>query len=171
MAGGNASVIPVHNGRALLTIEVRGRKRGYGLFGGKAEPGETLAVTAAREAYEETGGILSDASRAAIESLDSTAFKECRKAAMHVAVVPVGGEDDNAPSLFDEAKANRPGSKTTHVGVEWVDINKLLDYRWRTGTGYMHYHHSLMVCAVRSALSDQTTPAGGRLTGEKRSRE
>jgi 8-oxo-dGTP pyrophosphatase MutT (NUDIX family) len=171
VAGGNASVIPVHNGRALLTIEVRDRKRGYGLFGGKAETGETLAVTAAREAYEETGRILSDASRAAIESFDLAAFKECRAAAMHVAVVPIGGEDDNAPSLFDKAKANRPGSKTEHVGVAWVDINKLLDHRWRTGTGSMHYHHRLMVDAVRSALSDQKTPAGGRLTGEKRSRD
>ena len=171
VAGGNASVIPVHNGRALLTIEVRDRKRGYGLFGGKAETGETLAVTAAREAYEETGCILSDASRAAIESFDLAAFKECRAAAMHVAVVPIGGEDDNAPSLFDKAKANRPGSKTEHVGVAWVDINKLLDHRWRTGTGNMHYHHRLMVYAVRSALSDQKTPAGGRLTGEKRSRD
>ena len=79
VASGNASVIPVSNGRALLTIEVRnGKKKAYGLFGGKAEPGETLAQTAAREAFEESGRTLSDASRNAISQLEPAAFKECR---------------------------------------------------------------------------------------------
>ena len=78
VANGNASVIPVSNGRALLTIEVRKGKQKYGLFGGKAEPGETLAQTAAREAFEESGNALSVASRNAISQLEPAAFKECR---------------------------------------------------------------------------------------------
>ena len=170
VAGGNASVIPVHNGRALLTIEARdGKKARYGLLGGKAEAGETLADTAAREAYEETGYTLSDSSRAVIQSLESAAFKECRKAEMHVAVVPIGDEDDDVHSRFDSKKANRPGSKTEHVGLVWVDINDLLNHNWRTGN--MHYHQRLMVHVVRVDLSNLEVAAGGRLTGEKRTRD
>jgi 8-oxo-dGTP pyrophosphatase MutT (NUDIX family) len=168
-AAGNASVIPVHNGRALLTIEVRNGKVANGLLGGEAEAGETLAATAAREAYEETGRTLSDSSRAVIQSLDSAAFKECRKAEMHVAVAPIGDEDDDAHSLFDRKKANRPGSKTEHVGLEWVDINNLLNRQWCARN--MHYHQRLMVHVVRDDLSNLKVAAGGRLTGEKRTRD
>jgi len=173
LVGGNASVIPVHNGFALLPIEVRGKKEMYGLFGGKAEPGETLADTAAREACEATGCTLSDASCAAIRSLDSTAFKECKKAAMYVAVVPIGSEDYNfrrtTPSDYDKTNANRPGSTTKHVGVEWIDISNLLNHGWRRKE--MHYHDCLMVLTVRAALEEQCTTTNARLTGEKRPRD
>ena len=84
-AAGNASVIPVFNGRVLVTKEVRGGTQRYGLFGGKAEAGETLAATAAREAQEESGHVLSGVTRAAIAALEPSAFKECRAASMHVA--------------------------------------------------------------------------------------
>jgi len=178
--GGNASVIPVHNGRALLTREVRkcsyGLLSGYGLLGGKADSGETLAATAAREAYEESGLSLSDATRTTISNLDSaSAFKWCDKAAMHVAVAPVGSEDVDAPSKFDKTRANRPGSKTEHVGIEWVEIDELLKFEWRCNE--MHRHASLMVVAVRDALRGHA--GGGPLpetatrpsAGDKRPRD
>jgi 8-oxo-dGTP pyrophosphatase MutT (NUDIX family) len=168
VANGNASVIPVSNGRALLTIEVRKGKEKYGLFGGKAEPGETLAQTAAREAFEESGNALSVASRTAISQLEPAAFKECRSVFMHVAVAPVGTEDAAAPTHFIEANANRPGSKTKHVGIEWVDIGKLLNYRWRTDN--VHDHQRVMVVAMREALQKHVV-SGGVVSGEKRGRD
>ena len=54
-AGAVASVALVHKGRVLLTRETRGGKSLLNLPGGKAEAGETLGQTAAREAHEETG--------------------------------------------------------------------------------------------------------------------
>jgi len=167
--GGNASVIPVSNGRALLTIEVRKGKQKYGLFGGKAEPGETHAQTAAREAFEESGQVLSDATRIAISKLEPIAFKECRAARMHVAVAPVGVEDADAPPKFSEAKANRTGSTTKHVGIEWVDISDLLSYRWRCKQ--MHVHQSLMAAAVRDTLQKYVVSGSTVLCGEKRSHD
>jgi hypothetical protein len=88
---------------------------------------------------------------------------------MHVAVAPIGDEDDDAHSLFDRKKANRPGSKTEHVGLEWVDINNLLNRQWCARN--MHYHQRLMVHVVRDDLSNLKVAAGGRLTGEKRTRD
>ena len=167
VAGGNASVIPVSNGRALLTIEVRKREQKYGLFGGKAEPGETLAQTAAREAFEESGRTLSDASRHIISQLEPAAFKECRMAEMHVAVAPVGTEDAAAPARFIEANANRAGSTTKHVDIEWVDIAKLLDHRWRKDN--VHHHQALMIAAVRATLREHVVSATA-VSGEKRAR-
>jgi len=168
VAGGNASVIPVSNGRALLTIEVRKGKKKYGLFGGKAEPGETLGQTAAREAFEESGRTLSDASRNAISQLEPAAFKECRPAFMRVAVAPVGVEDDASPSQFVEANANRAGSSTKHVGIEWVDLTQLLNYQWHKGN--MHDHQCWMVVAVRETLQKYVV-SGNAVCGEKRSRD
>ena len=169
VVGGNASVIPVSGGRALLTIEVREGKQKYGLFGGNAEPGDgTLAQTAAREAFEESGNALSVASRNAISQLEPAAFKECRSVFMHVAVAPVGTEDAAAPAHFIEAKANRPGSTTKHVGIEWVDIGKLLNYRWRTDN--VHDHQRMMVVAVQKALQKHVVSGGG-VSGEKRGRD
>lgn len=166
--GGNASVIPVHNGQALLTLEERGGKRRYGLFGGKAEAGETLGTTAAREANEESGRALSDAALADISALEPSAFKQCPAASMHVAVVCVGGEDLDAPSKFTETLANRPGSQTKHVGTEWVDIKRLLNFTWRKRE--MHWHASLMAVAVRDSLEGHAA-ATVPVCGEKRPRE
>lgn len=151
VVGGNASIIPVHKGCALLTIEVRDGKRKYGLLGGKAEDGESLAMTAAREAFEESGRSLSDATRITISNLNSaSAFKWCGKVEMHVAIAPVGREDVDAPSKFNKTRANRPGSKTEHVGIKWVEISELLNFEWRKKE--MHWHASLMIVAVRDAL-------------------
>ena len=170
VANGTASVIPVSGGRALLTIEVRKGKKKYGLFGGKAEPDETLAQTAAREAFEESGSVLSDATRNAISQLEPTAFKECRTEhnAMHVAVAPVGTEDATAPAHFIESKANRAGSTTKHVGIKWVDLADLLDYGWRREK--VHYHQALMVVAVHATLREHMVSATA-VSGEKRARD
>jgi 8-oxo-dGTP pyrophosphatase MutT (NUDIX family) len=168
VVSGNASVIPVSNGRALLTIEVREgvAEQKYGLFGGKAEPGEALAQTAALEAFEQSGHMLSDATSNAIAQLEPVAFKECRAASMHIAVVPVGTEDAAAPSRFVEANANRAGSSTKHVGIEWVDIAKLLDHLWRK----RNMHQGVMVAAVRETLRKHVV-TGDAVCGEKRSRD
>ena len=126
-------------------------------------------MTAAREAYEESGKTLSDATRNVISALDSSMFKECRAASMCVAVVPVGDEDLNAPSLFDGTIANRQGSNTKLVGIEWIDIAcTLLNYSWRKVE--MHYHASLMAVAVREALQAHATMAAP-VCGEKRPRD
>ena len=166
--GGNASVIPVSNGRALLTVEVRKGEQKYGLFGGKAEPGETLAQTAAREAFEESGHALSDATCNAISKLGLTAFKECRDTFMHVAVAPVGPEDAAAPAHFIEANANRAGSSTKQIGIEWIGISDLLHYRWRLEN--MHKNQSFMVAVVRETLRKHVVSAGV-VCGEKRQRD
>ena len=178
MVGGDASIIPVHKGCALLTIEVHVRdgKRKYGLLGGKAEDGESLAMTAAREAFEESGRSLSDATRITISNLNSaSAFKWCGKVEMHVAIAPVGREDVDAPSKFNKTRANRPGSKTEHVGIKWVEISELLNFEWRKKE--MHWHASLMIVAVRDALRGHA--GGGPLpetaarpsAGDKRPRD
>ena len=128
-ASRNASVIPVSNGRALLTVEVREgvTAQKYGLIGGKGEPGETLAETAAREV---SGHVLCDA----IAQLEPAAFKECRAASMHIAVAPVG---------------TVAASSSKHV--EWVDIAKLLDHQWRKLN--MHHRASSWPLCVRLSKS------------------
>lgn len=47
----SACVFVVRDGRVLSVID----HRGYGLPGGKVEPGETAKTAAARECFEETG--------------------------------------------------------------------------------------------------------------------
>lgn len=156
----NASVIPVWNGKALLAIQVRDGQRKHGLLGGKAEPGETLAETAAREAHEGSSRLLSDAARTAISSTESAAFTWVPRAETNVALVPVGGEDANAPSHFDPTRANRNGSTTGHVGIEWVALDELRDFHWRREN--MHYHQSVLACAVRDQLDSAAAAARKR---------
>lgn len=88
-------------------------------------------------------------------------------AEMHVAVAPVGTEDAAAPARFIEANANRAGSTTKHVDIEWVDIAKLLDHRWRKDN--VHHHQALMIAAVRATLCEHVVSATA-VSGEKRAR-
>ena len=88
---------------------------------------------------------------------------------MHVAVAPVGTEDAVAPARFIEANANRAGSTTKHVGIEWVDLADLLDYWWRKEE--VHYHQALMVVAVRATLREHVVSATAVMSGEKRTRD
>ena len=155
--GGNASVIPVHGGRALLTIEVRSKKRKYGCLGGKAEVGETLAKTADREAFQESGRCLSNATRTVISALEPSDFTLCRRASMHVAVALVGDDDCDVHSKFNEELANRPGSKTKQVGIEWLDIKNLLNARRRAEN--MHFHVRAMIEDVGGVLVEHDNNA------------
>ena len=68
-AGAVASVALIHKGRVLLTRETRNGKSLLNLPGGKAEAGETLGQTAAREAHEETGKQLTARTRTAIAAI------------------------------------------------------------------------------------------------------
>ena len=86
---------------------------------------------------------------------------------MHVAVAPVGTEDAAAPAHFIEANANRAGSTTKHVGIEWVDLGKLLDHRWRNEN--MYHDQCLVVAAVRETLRKHVISADV-VCGEKRQR-
>ena len=87
---------------------------------------------------------------------------------MHVAVAPVGTEDAAAPAHFIESNANRAGSTTKHVGIEWVDLADLLDHRWRREK--VHYHQALMVVAVSATLREHMVSATA-VSGEKRTRD
>ena len=149
----DAAVIPVRNGRALLTLERRlpGNKTMYGLLGGKRDANETLAATAAREAFEKTGHALSDESRRAIEALSDGAFLWCPGAQMHVAVTAVGPGDDDLPTRFDESLANRPGL-CTQLGLVWRDVTDLLNFRFRRS--HMHSHARAMILQSIDALKE-----------------
>ena len=68
-AGAVASVALMHKGRVLLTRETRNGKSLLNLPGGKAEAGETLGQTAAREAHEETGKQLTARTLTAIAAI------------------------------------------------------------------------------------------------------
>ena len=87
---------------------------------------------------------------------------------MHVAVAPVGSEDALAPARFNGANANRAGSTTKHVGIEWVDLGMLLDHRWRQQN--VHHHQCLMVAAVRETLREHVV-SGAAVSGGKRARD
>ena len=134
-----ASVAIVHEGRMLMTREKRGRASKLSLLGGKARPGETHGVTAAREAHEETGRQLSASTRAAIASIP--VWAECPPAHQHVGVLHLSEDDPDGSvhTRFNRAAANaNPGSKTVHEGLEWQSLDLVRNPAWRRD--HMHFH-------------------------------
>ena len=117
--GGTASVALVHKGRVLLTRETRKGETKLNLPGGKAEAGETLGATAAREAHEETGMQLAARTRAAIAAIAD--WVKCGASQGHAGALTLSDDDPDGTvhTRFDRAAANtQGGSKTVHVGLE-----------------------------------------------------
>ena len=128
-----ASVALVHTDQMLLVREKRGKASKLSLLGGKARPGETFAETAAREAYEETGGTLAARTREAIAAIP--VWTACAVAHQHVGVLRL----DDATLDFDRAAANgNPRSKTVIEGLEWHPIAHVRTAAWRQE--HMHFH-------------------------------
>ena len=134
----SASVAIVYNNAMLLTREKRGKVSKLSLPGGKALPGETYGVTAAREANEETGRTLSQSTHAAIIAIPT--WTEVRAASQHVGVLHLEDEADaTVHERFDRVAANSNSrSKTVHEGLEWHPVWRVRNAAWRKEN--MHFH-------------------------------
>ena len=122
----------------LLTRETRGGKTQLNLPGGKAEAGETLGGTAAREAHEETGKQLTPRTRAAIAAI--TDWVACSAGQGHAGALTLADDDPDGTvdTRFDRAAANaQGGSKTVHVGLEWHALADVRSDAWRRK--HMHF--------------------------------
>ena len=164
-----AFVLPItRDGRVLLTKEKRGGEIKFGMLGGKPHEAESDLETMSREANEETGGALSkitlarltrgagilDGARVNYENSNSAAVK-------HDLVVP---DDLDVDTRFDPHKAaamasrsdqaiqkKRKKAKTLHLGLEFVSIESVRDWRWRNDN--MHHNPSVL-CARLMKLGD-----------------
>jgi hypothetical protein len=158
-----AFVLPVtRDGRVLLTKEKRGQVAKYGILGGKAKPDETDLQCMARGAKEEAGGALSlitvsriadgrgvlDGGKVYYENAKSWACK-------HDLVVPA---DLDVEMRFDSSaaggqrsgratiqKKKRAKTQTQQLGIEFVPIESVRDWRWRGE----HMHHTASVLCAR----------------------
>jgi len=163
-----AFVVPIpRDGHALLTKEKVKVRAGqseikYGMLGGKVEDGESDFQCMAREAKEESGGALSDITIARIAEgsgvidggPNTKVYYDRAKsfAVKHDLVVPV---DADVSSRFDATKAasmrtSRAAIKkkkraAEQVGLEFVPLDKLRDYKWRGD----HMRHAASVLCAR----------------------
>ena len=146
----------VCGGKILLTRELRKDESLLNLPGGKFEAGETFGDTAAREAYQETGGQLSKRTCSAIAAI--AVWAECKAASMHVGVLQLDPDDPDATvhERFDSAKANRPGSSTVQEGLEWHPLASVRDNNWRQAN--MHIFPGAQL--ARTAITALSGPAG-----------
>jgi 8-oxo-dGTP pyrophosphatase MutT (NUDIX family) len=162
-----AFVLPItRDRRVLLTKEKRGSEIKFGMLGGKPHEAESDFETMSREANEETGGELSkitlarltrgagilDGARVFYENSNSVGVK-------HDLVVP---DDLDVDTRFDPRKAaamasdraiqkKRKKAKTLHLGLEFVSIESVRDWRWRNDN--MHHNPSVL-CARLMKLGD-----------------
>ena len=152
-AGAVASVALVHKGRVLLTRETRNGKSLLNLPGGKAEPGEALGQTAAREAHEETGKRLTARTRTAIAAIAD--WVECGANQGHAGALTLADDDPDGTVdvRFDRTAANdQRGSKTVHEGLEWHALADVRLDAWRR-------EHALFGAAPRGG-GDARTRSG-----------
>ena len=146
-----ASVAIIHKDHMLLIREKRGRASKLSLPGGKAQPGETYGMTAAREACEETGRQLSEHTRAAITAIAK--WTECAPARQHVAVMHLTEEDPDMTvhERFDRAAANdNPCSKTVIEALEWHALDLVRNHAWRRE--HMHFHSDHLARTACAAM-------------------
>jgi len=147
-----ASVAIVYNGTMLLTREKRNNVSKLCLPGGKALPGETFAATAAREAWEETRGQLSDATVEAIKAIKT--WTEVRAASQHVGVLHLQDNEDSDVHLrFHNVTAanSNPRSKTVQEGLEWHLISNVRIAEWRKENLHFHGDHLARVACASLA--------------------
>ena len=158
-----AFVLPItRDGRALLTVEKRGKHTKYGMLGGSARPNETDFQCMSREAKEETGGELSLITLARIAEGRGLlggckVYYENSKsfAVKHDLVVPADLDVDTrfdpskvAPmrksrSTIDKKKLKKKMA-TQQLRIEFVPLSKLNDWQWR---GEHMFHAPSVLCA------------------------
>ena len=158
-----AFVLPItRDGRALLTVEKRGKDTKYGMLGGSARPKETDLECMSREAKEETSGELSLITLARIA--DGRGVINGRKvyyeqgrsfAVKHDLVVPT---DLDVDTRFDpgkvasmretrspiDQKKQKKKAATQQLRIEFVPLTKLRDWQWR---GEHMLHCPSVLCA------------------------
>ena len=149
----------------LLTRETRSGKTMLNLPGGKAEAGETLGQTAAREAHEETGMQLTAPTRIAITAIAD--WVECGANQGHSGALTLADDnpDGTVDTRFDRTAANaQQGSKTAHVGLEWHALADVRSDAWRRK--HMHYPGQHRAAGAMRALdragAGPSSAAGGK---------
>ena len=162
-----AFVLPItRDGRALLTIERRGKEEKYGLLGGKAQPKEDVYACMAREANEESGGALSNTTllrlgRGAGALGDTLPFvvgnNPPESASIGVRHDLVVKADLDVDTQFEASKAaamrthapertkkKKKSPPTVQTGLKFVSVETLKDFKWREAN--MHFTASVL-CA------------------------
>ena len=157
-----AFVLPItRDGRALLTVEKRGKNTKYGMLGGSARPNETDFQCMSREAKEETSVALSLITLARIAEgrgvLDGCkVYYDNSKsfAVKHDLVVPADLDVDTrfdpnkvvpmrkSRSTIDKKKLKKKMA-TQQLCIEFVPLSKLNDWKWRDE----HMHNPSVLCA------------------------
>ena len=161
------------DGRALLTRERRGKEDKLGLLGGKAMPGEDRFACMSREAKEESGGALSEATLARIKrgaglllGGEDVYFEKAGSVAVaHDLVVD---KDMDVDTRFDPKKVEQrllpadpsqkkkrkkgkaPARKTIQTGLEFVSLDKLRDNEWRKKN--MHFNASVLAARLMKKI-------------------
>ena len=142
--------------RVLLSRERRGSETRLGVLGGKREAadGGFPTHTASREAWEETGQRLSEATRRRLRDGELIGRTWHGQSKAHVLVHRiVEAADFDLDSRFPAGGVPpRPGSKTVQLGVAWVPLASVLDAAWRRA--HMHTHASVLAAAALPFLRD-----------------
>ena len=137
--------------RVLLPLARRGGVARLGVLGGKAkaEDGASSLATAAREAHEETNGMLSNATCANIAKglVQGHAWCEQARARVYVHVLE---EEEDLHMEWPGGLELQTDAETTHLGLTWVPLSSLLSAQWRATE--MHPHSAMIVASAASVL-------------------
>ena len=164
--GGDAASVALvrTDGHVLLTRETRNGKKLLNLPGGKAQDGESHGQTAAREAHEETGGQLTDRTRAAVAAIADWARCGAEQGVVGVLHLAANSPDATVDERFDCAAANaNRRSKTVHDGLEWHPVANASSHDWRAK--HMHFPGQHRLAAATRALGTAGSDSGAGSSG------
>ena len=120
-----------------------GRAPLLNFIGGKRDAlGESARQTAAREVTEETGALISEATRAAILTARGPVLWDS-KGKYATFVVEVAPEDADLPRRLEERGGPPDPWDSSLKGVKWVAVTDVLNEAWCKECMAKHHHHPL----------------------------
>jgi 8-oxo-dGTP pyrophosphatase MutT (NUDIX family) len=112
-------------------------------IGGKRDAlGESARQTAAREVTEETGGLISEATRAAILAAGGPVLWDSQ-GKYTTFIVEVAPEDADLPRRLEERGGPPDPWDSTLKGVKWVELVDMLSEKWCKAAMARHHQHPL----------------------------